>query len=407
MTRPPHETLPEPPGFRRRWSYIVGSVSLVAIFVASGAPVPLYPVYRAENGVSDTLLAFITFGYLVAVLASLMVFGRLSDHLGRKVIAVTALSVAAAGTIVLAGVDSPGDLLTGRVLQGVACGLAPSCLGAYVSELVPARRSWLAALMAGSGPMMGISTGAISAGALVQYAPHPRQLAYIVIAAILVVCAVMMAFCPESVARQRNAFRSLLPRLRAPKAVRRPLTTACLAAVATWPIGGFYQAFAPSVAAQYFGAGNALVAAAVFASVLVLNPVAGPLVGRRVGIGWVHLAMGVYVLALGALLVALQFAHVVAFMAAGLCVGLAQGMASTAAMGLLLPATTRADRAGVLATLYVVSYFASTFAVAAAGVLTMRLSLDHVLIVFVVFGVAAALATSVSALSMRTILRGR
>ncbi len=383
--------------FWLRWAHVVGSASFIVILAASGAPISLYTTYRAVDGFSDTDLAVVTLAYLSAVVLTLLVFGRLSDYLGRRIVGMVALVIAVAGCVVLVGVHHPGQLLGARVLQGIACGLAPSCLGAYVAETAPPNRRWMAALITGSGPMIGISMGAVGTGALVEYAAHPRQLAYLLIAGVLVVCTGLFALCPETVRRPVDAVGSLRPRLRVPPRAARIVATACLACLATWPIGGFYQAFAPSVATQYLGAGNALVTAVVFASVLVLNPVAGPIVGRRPSTTWIQLAMVLFVLSVAGLVATLHWGLVWGFIGAGLLIGLAQGLASTSAMGLLLPATTATERAGVLATVYVVSYFSTTISVAAAGGLTAAIGLDQILVGYAIVCVAAALATVISA----------
>ena len=381
---------------RRRWVPFVASLSLIVILAAAGAPLALYPTYRSENGFTDTNLAVVTFAYLLAVVLTLIVFGRLSDYLGRRRVGQAALIIAVAGVLMLAYVHDPNQLLVGRVLQGVACGLAPSCLGAYVSETSPPQRSWLPAVITGSGFMIGISAGAIGSGALVEYAPHPRQLAFFMLATSLVVCMGLLALCPESVQRSAGVLTSLRPRLSAPAGTRKALMVACLASAATWPIGGFYQAFAPTVANEYLGAGNALVGAVVFASALVLNPLGGALVGRRASAGWIRAAMALFCAAVLGLVGALYLSQVGTFIGAGLLVGLAQGVAATCAMSLLLRSTGEEDRAGVLATVYVVSYGSTTLAVAVAAGLTTSLGLDRIMLSFAVFGVLTAVAAAVS-----------
>jgi len=53
---------------------------------ASSAPSPLYPVYQAEFGFSALTLTVIFAVYVLALMASLLTVGRLSDYLGRRVV---------------------------------------------------------------------------------------------------------------------------------------------------------------------------------------------------------------------------------------------------------------------------------------------------------------------------------
>jgi hypothetical protein len=55
--------------------------------------------------------------------------------------------------------------------------------------------------------MVGVSLGALLSGALVEYAPAPRTLAYGVIAVLLAVCAILVSLSPETVQPRRAICR--------------------------------------------------------------------------------------------------------------------------------------------------------------------------------------------------------
>ena len=57
---------------------------LVSLLASSSAPTPLYATYQARWGFSAVTITVIFGVYAVAVLASLLVFGSLSDHVGRR-----------------------------------------------------------------------------------------------------------------------------------------------------------------------------------------------------------------------------------------------------------------------------------------------------------------------------------
>ena len=69
--------------------------SLVAVFAASASPIPLYEIYRRTDGLSHADLALTAVSYFVAVMAALLVLGRLSNHLGRRPVSLAALAVTA------------------------------------------------------------------------------------------------------------------------------------------------------------------------------------------------------------------------------------------------------------------------------------------------------------------------
>src|SRR5690242_16314305 len=80
------------PGVTARSFWIVVS-ALMAMMIAAGAPSPLYGVYAERIGFSPVTLTVIFAIYVVALLATLLVVGSLSDHVGRKPVLVAALAL--------------------------------------------------------------------------------------------------------------------------------------------------------------------------------------------------------------------------------------------------------------------------------------------------------------------------
>src|SRR5690349_12505768 len=84
---------------------------------------PLYAVYAEKFGFSSLVLTAVFTVYAVVLVPSLLVFGRLSDRLGRRPVVLAGLVMAAAGLLVLAAARGTAWLVAGRVLQGLAVGL--------------------------------------------------------------------------------------------------------------------------------------------------------------------------------------------------------------------------------------------------------------------------------------------
>src|SRR3954451_16246180 len=126
-----------------RIGFVGAACSLVAVFAASASPIPLYELYGRTDGLSHADLSLTAVAYFVAAMATLVVLGRLSNQLGRRPVALAALAVTAAGTLLLTQVHSVAPLIAGRVLQGIGCGLASSALTAFVVDSAPTSPSWL------------------------------------------------------------------------------------------------------------------------------------------------------------------------------------------------------------------------------------------------------------------------
>src|SRR3954467_14586506 len=186
---------------RRTSGFMARACSLVAVFAASASPIPLYELYRRTDRLSHADLSLTAVAYFVAVMAALVVLGRLSNHLGRRPVALAALAVTAAGTLVLTEVHSVAPLIAGRVLQGIGCGLASSALAAFIVDSAPSSPNWLASAVTTGSPMVGLTLGALGSGALAEYGPAPRTLVYLIAAGLLAACAVLIVVARETVAR--------------------------------------------------------------------------------------------------------------------------------------------------------------------------------------------------------------
>jgi MFS family permease len=381
------------------WIGFAGAAcSLVAVFAASASPIPLYELYRRTDGLSHADLSLTAVAYFVAVMAALLVLGRLSNHVGRRPVALAALVVTAVGTLVLTQVHSVGPLIAGRMLQGIGCGLASSALAAFIVDSAPTSPSWIGSAVTTGSPMVGLTLGALASGALAEYGPAPRTLIYLVAAGVLFICMVLIVAAGETVARAPGALAALRPQVRVPAAARRLLPAASATFVATWALGGFYQAFGPSVAADQLGTTNTLIAAVIFASLMAPSAIGAPLAGRTTPAGAQRIGIFVFFAAVVAILLSLHAGAVVPFVIASAVAGAAQGTTFAGSMRALLAEATAAERAGVLSAIYLISYGGAAIPGLIAGQLSRTLSLFDIAFGY---GVLAGLACAFTLVAAR------
>ena len=165
----PQEAARQPPGPRTRLPVLLflGSI-IVSFLAASSAPTPLYAVYAAHWGFSP-LATTVVFGvYALAVLAALLAFGRISDHIGRRPVLLTGLVLQAVAMVVFATAGDLGTLLAARVVQGLAAGSSLGAVGAAMLDL-DQRRGALANSFA---PGVGTGTGALLSALAAQRRGH-------------------------------------------------------------------------------------------------------------------------------------------------------------------------------------------------------------------------------------------
>lgn len=234
-------------GGMRQLAFISAMVSLVASFAVAAAPIPLYNTYRAEDGFTNAGISMAVVAYAIGTIASLLVLGRLSNHLGRRLTSIASLGLLLLGCLLLLNVRDIEILLAGRLLVGVGTGLASSSLTSYIVDAAPSRPEWLASVASSQGPMLGLTVGAIASGALVQFGPWPRDLIYLVCVGFLLLSGGLISISPETATLTPGAWRSLLPRVGVPAHVRHLLPVAAAVFLATWATGAFYQAFVPAL----------------------------------------------------------------------------------------------------------------------------------------------------------------
>ncbi|PIW63139.1 MFS transporter [Shewanella sp. CG12_big_fil_rev_8_21_14_0_65_47_15] len=84
--------------------------------------------------------SWITIGYMLAMAASVPIYGWLGDNFGRAKILMIALVVFALGSIVSASAGTMDHMIAGRILQGMGGGGLMSLSQSLIGELVPIRQ---------------------------------------------------------------------------------------------------------------------------------------------------------------------------------------------------------------------------------------------------------------------------
>ncbi|WP_432519067.1 MFS transporter [Kineococcus sp. SYSU DK006] len=344
----------------------------VTVLASSSAPTPLYATYEREWGFSP-LTTTVVFGvYALAVLASLLVLGRLSDHLGRRPVLLAALGVQVVAMIVLATAPGVAELLVARVLQGLSTGAAVGAAGALALDL-DRRRGAVANSVA---PPVGTATGAVLSALVVEFLPWPTHLVYVVLLVVYVLQAAAVALAPET-ARPGDGARvaalaSLAPRIALPPRSRAPFAVAAPVVFAVWALAGFYGSLAPALVRTVLGwdspvagASALFVQTAVAAVVVVLlRPVAAR---TSVVVAVVALAAG-----MGLTLLALPLASAAVLFTGTAVAGAGFGAGFQGGIRLVLPQAEPHERAGVLSAVYVAAYLGLGLPAVLAGVLTVH-----------------------------------
>ena len=361
-----------------RLAFIAATTSVVAVFAAVGATIPLFNLYRADSGVTNAGISMAVVAYSLATLVTLLFLGRVSNHLGRRPPSLASLALMTGGSLLLMTVHGAGVLMCGRLLMGLGAGLASTSLTAYIVDAAPARPAWLASVASSQTVMIGLAVGAIVSGTLVQYAPWPRTLGLGVATGLLFISTLLVALSPETVSRTPGTWRSLRPTFRAPACVRPQLPAAASVLLATWATGAFYQAFVPGLVQRELGSDNPLTVGVAFAAYMGSSAIGAPLSSRFGARRAQRFAMVTFLAAWAGIVSAIGTGHLAVFFVATALAGAAQGVALSAMMQGLLRGVEPSERAPILTVVYLLSYTSATVPNLVAARVSTTVPLSHI-----------------------------
>jgi predicted MFS family arabinose efflux permease len=341
---------------------------LVSLLASSSAPTPLYATYQAHWGFSDVTITVIFGVYAVAVLASLLVFGSLSDHVGRRPLLLGALVIQAAVMVLFASASGLPVLLAARVIQGLATGAALGAIGAGLVDLHPGRGPVANA----TGAMAGTASGALGSALLVQLLPAPTELVYLTLMGVFLIQAAAVVLIAETSPRVPGARRALRPVLGVPRQVRGALAIAAPSLIAVWALAGFYGSLGPSLAGLV-GHSHSTILGGASLFVLAASGSLTVLVFHRTEPRNFALAGSALIIA-GVLIVLWSVsAHsIVGFFAGTAVAGAGFGGGFQGSLRTIVSLAGPTERAGIISVAYVISYLAMGLPAILAGVLVVH-----------------------------------
>ena len=362
------------------------------VMMGTTMPTPLYPTMSAAFGFGSAATTVLFAVYAVGVVAGLVVFGNLSDTLGRRPVLALALvlSVVSALLFLVAGLPTDGAgpdatggstvglvlMYAGRVLSGFAAGIFTGTGTVTVMENAPAGRATLAAAVATAANIGGLGLGILVSGCVAAMVATPLTWPFIVHAVMLAVAGLLLPGVRDRVVRDRS--HGWLPRPQVPGvpvSVRSLFVASVPVVVAGYTVCGVFSSLVPNFMDHELGirspATVALVTAALFVASAVAQIVLRDLRDRVLVVTGSVLLIVCAVTAI----VALSADSLVLLLVASVCGGVGQGLTFMTGMRAMTSQVPAEQRTAVTTSYFIVGYIALAVPAMLAGFLTVPLGL--------------------------------
>lgn len=375
---------------RTRFGFVLAVVAQIAMMIGASAPSPFYPVLAQDIGFDSVVISAVFAVYAIALLLTLLSAGSLSDHIGRRPVAITGLLLLAASMLLFWHADTVATLMLARILQGVASGALISTLSASALDLAPKGRAGIAALWNALSPGIGLALGALISGIALDVTGEPLLDVFLPLSVIYVVLAGLVLLTPETAPLRPGVLASLSFTLSIPSVIRADFWRGAPAIIAGWATGGLFLSLGATIVRTELG-GEAHIWQGLSVAMLAgVGAIAAFAMRRRsprttVIFGTAALATGT---ALS--LVALGFESLPFYLAATAITGMGFGTAFAGVVGSLAPRIPATQRADTFAVIYLLAYLAFGVPAVIAGILVGSFGLEAVVIGYGVIVIALA-----------------
>jgi MFS family permease len=376
----------EPP---RSLAFALLAYAFAAIMVGTTLPTPMYALYADHMHFAVLTTTVIYATYAGAVLFALLAFGRWSDAIGRRPVLLAGVVLALASAAVFLVADDVPMLLVGRVLSGLSAGVFTGTATVAVIEAAPPSWRTRAAAVATVANIGGLGAGPLLAGLLVEYAPAPLHLSFIVHIVLAVLAGIAVLVVPET--SQRTG-RIGVQRLSVPVEVRAVFIIASLAAFAGFAVTGLFAAVAPSFLSGVVGIDNHAVAGLIASSIFAASAVAQVAAGKMNPHRAVAIGCGILVVGMVILAVALQLSSLIGIIAASVVAGIGQGISFSRGLAAVAERAPADRRAEISSSYFVVAYVALSLPVVGEGLAAQRWGLQTA---GVTFAIAVAILSTI------------
>ena len=340
---------------RRSSFWVAAAIAAIALWT-SAAPTVTYPVYAEEWQLTTATTTAIFAVYPIVLVVALALFGNLSDYIGRRSAMLIGLGLSFGGVVLFAAAPSVEWLFAGRALMGLGVALSLSPATAAMVDFSAPGQEKRASAITTAATAVGLMLALLVGGGLIEYAPLPTHLNFIVLSVVIAVVWAFAYFLPRHTPDEaRGRWR---PRgITVPRGIRHVFVIGAVSVTAAFLVGVIMLSLGADIAQELIQSDNALVNGAV----LALNAAAiatAAIVLRNVRpVNLVMLGAIATVAGLAVMLASSVQHSLALFLVAAVVTGFGYSLLFGGGLGIVSAAAPSHHRAGTLSAVYLISYF--------------------------------------------------
>ena len=370
MSATPDVNAAEVPAAQRRLhrsGFGAAAFAFLIVMAVATLPSPLYGLYRTRDHLSALTITVVFAIFAGSTIAVLQRDSSIVARIGRRgtLLAAVATMMVAVG-VLAAWKDLPG-LLIGRVVTGVAVGLAAGTAITYLIELrlrADPKASPVRARTIGTSVTVGaLGVGPLIAGCLAQWVAYPLTVPYLVFIALGAIALIGLWAAPETGAAPATEKKQAGSR----RKVRLPVPAAA-ATLAAFSANGLFAGLSGLfLATTLHHPSHALAGAALFILFAcgVVSQLATLQASRVLALGTVSMLAGLVLLVVS---VRLSTPNLAMFLIGGALIGAGSGAVFKGTSGIVLGASPPESRVAMTSDLLIALYVGLSVPVIGAGV---------------------------------------
>jgi MFS family permease len=334
----------------------------------------VYPLYARQWHLTSTVTTSIFAIYPITVVGVLLLFGNLSDYIGRRAVMLLGVLASLIGVLCFATAGSVSALLVGRWSMGLGVGLSASPSAAAMVEFSdPLRRDRTGGAIT-IAQSLGLAAAFVLGGACIKYLLDPLHSTFWILSGVLVAVLLAVHFLPiHTSAEASGPWRIQIPRVTGE--LRKTFVVSALSMSTAYALGAITLSLGAQIASDLIRSRDFLInglSLSLFAIVSGGFAIIGKDVRPRSAITVGGIGS---VLSMGLLLISSLLHSLPAFIAATAAAGFGYSFLVLGGFNELNAKAAGHHRAAAISTALVLAYLAQSFSAILLGVVATKTSL--------------------------------